>query len=49
MPVSGTGVISLSDEGEVPVSFVVFAQVLSDNRWRPDASPGCGSSLPWPL
>ena len=30
--VSNAGDVSLTDEGEVPVSFVVFAQALSDNR-----------------
>ena len=36
--VSNFGVVSLTDEGEVFVFSVLFAQALSDNRWRPDAS-----------
>ena len=46
VPVCSAGDIFLSDEGEVPVSSVVFAQALSGNQWRLDASAGCGLSLP---
>ena len=40
---SNAGDVSLSDESEVTLSSVAFAQDLSDNRWRPNASPGCPS------
>ena len=44
--VSNAGDVSLTEEGEVPVSSVVFSQTRSDNRWRPDVFPRCMLSLP---
>ena len=43
--VSNAGDVSLTDESKVPVSSVVFAKALSDNGWRPDASPRYRHSL----
>ena len=35
MPVRSAGDVSLSDEGKMPVSSVVFAQASSDTQWNP--------------